>query len=128
MPVRENLDALIENAIACILEGAPAIRDLGKPDNKAGRPPGSFAAFVTNPSGCRLRPPTDLGYCSSTIQKDSAQNHSYRHNSVSAVQFTDLVVRPAKSDNRTTRGKVHRRVAALEDTSSGNKVKKEGQT
>jgi hypothetical protein len=30
MPVRDNLDALIENAIACFLKGAPAIRDLGK--------------------------------------------------------------------------------------------------
>jgi len=31
MPVRDNLDALVENAIACFLEGAPAaIRDLGR--------------------------------------------------------------------------------------------------
>jgi hypothetical protein len=31
MPVRDNVGALIENAIGCFLEVAPAIRDLGKP-------------------------------------------------------------------------------------------------
>jgi hypothetical protein len=30
MRVRDNVDALIENAIACFLEDAPAICDLGK--------------------------------------------------------------------------------------------------
>jgi hypothetical protein len=60
MPVRDNIDALIENAIACFLEGAPAIRDLGKPDNKACRPPGSFAAFVCDQSLWLPSPPALL--------------------------------------------------------------------